>query len=850
MTSRPYYLPRTSIKRLCTLAVVLMAFLGISLTNRSVTATRSSLPPGYSSTDIDVKFRDGTDVDLSKMKSVLPRNLANSITHSNKIFNVPNDKLDKIREKGWSHSRKRLPDLNLWFRLSLKPGTDPVTFLADLKQMPGIEIAEPAPLPQIPPAITPDFTASQGYLDAATGGIDARFSWTKPNGNGAGITIYDVEYSWNQNHEDLSKAHGIPLLLNPGDSAIDPFSDNNHGTAVLGEMIADNDSKGVTGISWGADVRMAPANTANLGYNPANAILLAVADGSPGDVILIEQQANVCGLSAFGPTEWISSVFDAIQTAVANRFVVVEAAGNGNVNLDQAACGATFNRNVRDSGAIIVGAGQPPSSGSDRQRESFSTYGSRVDLQGWGSRVQTTGYGAYQNPDDPSNANFWYTSGFNGTSSASPIVTGAAANLQAIAINRFGTPLTPFELRQLLVETGSAQLGTTTEHIGPRPDLKSVFTLLTGPPTDIFILVDTSGSFFDDLPNFKAQVPTIISTLKASNPNTRFGLGSFEDYPIMPFGDPGSGDVAYRRNIDLTFDTAAVEAVISGLFTRSGFDLPQSQLPALFQAASGSGQDLSGLGFPGASIPAGQQANFRNGATKLFLLWTDAAFHLPGDAGSIGYPGPSFADTVAAILALDPPKVIGISSGGVGVSDLQAMAAATNAFAPPGGVDCDADGVVDLPEGAPLVCTISATGAGIGAAIIATVQAAAEPEPVSVTVDIKPGTGPNCIQPSSRGVISVAVLGSSVDVTQIDLATIQIDDDGDVSTAGVSPLRSSFEDVDGDGKLDLVLKFRTQDLNTAGMFSLADSLFITGGLKDGQQIRGSDRISLVPKCHE
>jgi hypothetical protein len=178
------------------------------------------------------------------------------------------------------------------------------------------------------------------------------------------------------------------------------------------------------------------------------------------------------------------------------------------------------------------------------------------------------------------------------------------------------------------------------------------------------------------------------------------------------------------------------------------------------------------------------------------------------------------------------------------------MAAATNAFAPPGGVDCNADGIVDLPEGAPLVCTIPSTGAGIGSAIIAVVEAAAEPEPISITVDIKSGSGNNCIQPKSRGVISVAVLGSTVDVTQIDLATIQIDDDDDPSTAGVSPERSSFEDVDGDGKVDLVLKFRTQELNTAGMFSNGDSLFVTGGLKDGQQIRGSDSVSLVPKCHE
>ena len=85
------------------------------------------------------------------------------------------------------------------------------------------------------------------------------------------------------------------MLLNPGDSAVDPFNDDNHGTAVLGEIIADNDTKGVTGISWGATIGLAPANTANLGYNPANAILLAVADGSAGDVILIEQRTPICG---------------------------------------------------------------------------------------------------------------------------------------------------------------------------------------------------------------------------------------------------------------------------------------------------------------------------------------------------------------------------------------------------------------------------------------------------------------------------------------------------------------------------------------------------------------------------
>jgi len=372
---------------------------GLSNNPAPTKATRPTIPAGYSSQTIHVKFREGTNVDLPL--EVIPPGLTNAVASHTKLFSLPKQKLDELQARGRSHLGKTLPDLNRWVEITLQSGTDAAAFLEELKRLPSVEIAEPAPLPQPPPHITPDFTGNQGYLDPAPGGIEARFSWTIPGGNGSGVTIYDVEYSWHQTHEDLSKARGIPLLLNPSDSAADPFNDDNHGTAVLGEMIADNNTKGVTGISWGANIGLAPDNTSNLGYNPANAILLAVDNGSAEDVILVEQQFVVCGLNAdpavglvaFGPVEWLSSVFQVIQAAVAQGFVVIEAAGNGNVNLDQVACGGSFDRTVRDSGAIIVGAGQPPSSGADRQRAGFSTFGSRVDLQGWGSDVATTGYG-------------------------------------------------------------------------------------------------------------------------------------------------------------------------------------------------------------------------------------------------------------------------------------------------------------------------------------------------------------------------------------------------------------------------------------------------------------------------
>ncbi len=706
-------------------------------------------PPGFSD-GIQVRFVEGADV--SPPTDALGP-LAASVSSIVKLFTLPAATLDALAAAG-----EDLPDLNLWFQIVLSTGVDPGNFLGDLQALATVEVAEFVPLPAPLPAVTPDFTGNQGYLGPAPDGIDADFSVTIPGGDGTGITIYDVEYEWNQTHEDLSQAAGVALLLNPGDVAVGPFNNNDHGTAVLGELIADNDTKGVTGISFGADIGLAPANTQNLGYNVANAILLAVADGKAGDVILIEQQTAACSAGpcdatqvGCGPVEWGQAAFDAIQTAVANRITVVEAAGNGNVNLDQAACNSRFDRTVRDSGAIIVGAGGAGGAGNDRERLGFSSYGSRVDVQGWGASVMTTGYGtSYVNPDDSTNPNFFYRSTFGGTSSASPIVTGAVANLQGIALQMFGTPLLPFQIRSLLQGTGSPQLGDTSRNIGPRPDLQGAIAAITAGAVDLFFLVDLSSSFADDLPIFQAQAPGIVSSIQTANPNVRFGLAKYEDYPISPFGSAADGDKAYERLVDLTFATTLVLDTIDGLVTRSGGDPPQSQLPALFQAASGAGQDLSGMGFAGASIPAGQQANFRNGSTKLFLLWTDAAFHLPADPGDIPYPGPGFVETVAAIAALDPPKVLGISSGGGGFADLQAIALATGALAPVGGVDCDGDGGVDIPAGEPLVCDIAASGEGIGEAVVDLVIAAIEAQrPVARCTDVDTTTDP--------GVCSAAV---------------------------------------------------------------------------------------------
>jgi serine protease AprX len=288
-------------------------------------------------------------------------------------------------------------------------------------------------------------------------------------------------------------------------------------------------------------------------------------------------------------------------------------------------------------------------------------------------------------------------------------------------------------------ETFSAA-GSFSVNVGSTP---------SGDPIDVYLLVDLTGSFYDDLPVFKAQAATVISTLTASNSNIRFGLGKFEDYPIYPFGVAAYGDEAYERLADLTFDTNLVLNAINGLSTQygKGWDTPESQLPALYQTATGAGQNLSGVGYPGASIPAGQQANFRSEAAKLIILWTDAPFHRPGDPGDIPYPGPGFAETANAINSLGDAFVLGVEPTGVGTtavssssqqnlqplkadsisaastSDLVRMVSATGAFAGDDGVDCDDDGTIDIHPGQPLVCTVGSAGEGIGEAIISLVEA-------------------------------------------------------------------------------------------------------------------------------
>lgn len=390
-----------------------------------------------------------------------------------------------------------------------------------------VEYAELASLdcPPPPPAadiapVTPSLVALQTYRQAANG-IDLDYLWNTYGITGdPSLNIRDCEYDFNASHEDLSGlVHWQPNVV----SRFTGYG-NDHGTAVMGILASGRNNYGTTGSVPDCTTWFYPEfSTLTTGTQDRTAcVTAAIAHSSPGDIVMLEMQIDgpAAGSSDYVPAEYTMSVWQAVKTGSDAGVITIAAAGNGNQNLDLASLFSDYHARG-DSGAILVGAGD-----AARVKSSFSTYGSRINLQGWGSAVFSTGYGTYATYGKDSNQK--YTATFDGTSSATPIVTSAAALIQSVAIRMLGTRLTPARMRTLLTTTGRPQTGTTatSQPIGPRPDLRAatISLLASDPPT--FATLESWGiyHFATPTPDLSAdpdhdQLSNLIEYMLGTQPN-------------------------------------------------------------------------------------------------------------------------------------------------------------------------------------------------------------------------------------------------------------------------------------------------------------------------------------------
>lgn len=380
------------------------------------------------------------------------RNSAESIEKLKRIFKVEtsvksNDHIIKLAERF-----EKFPEIEYATILSNEP-------------------IEPPALPAF--VITPNLETSQTYL-FENPGINVNYAWSRGI-TGQNIKVRDVEYGFRKSHEMLVSRNTVQLesgiapnasLTNPSSSY---YSWLDHGTAVMSILGSEKDNIGLSGSVYNAAELKGFLEWTTTSYNRVAAVTRSINASQSGDIILYEMQTGGQN-SNYVLAEYDNLIWDLTKAATDSGIIIIAAAGNGNENLDSSFYAAYNARG--NSGAIIVGAG---TSNTTHSKLSFSTYGSRVDVQGWGQSVLAAGYGGWATYDGDGNRTYTL---FSGTSSATPVVSSAAILIQSYYQQATGQYLTPAAMRSLLVTTGIPQGGVLTTKIGPLPNIKAAIEQL------------------------------------------------------------------------------------------------------------------------------------------------------------------------------------------------------------------------------------------------------------------------------------------------------------------------------------------------------------------------------------
>ncbi|WP_343717179.1 S8 family serine peptidase [Inquilinus sp.] len=278
------------------------------------------------------------------------------------------------------------------------------------------------------PAPTDPLYAQQWHLTGPWG-IDLGNAWDEYTGAGVVVAVHDQGIDFN--HPDLKDNIDTAASFNAstgGTGGAPRTADDNHGTAVAGLIAAERNGTGVVGVAYGATLLSYydPLLFTTLATGAANARNHAAADAdvlsnSWGYGNLFYDSPDSAFADDFGSTQFAAARAATINAATNGRdglgTVIVQSAGNTRDYGDDTNLHSFGNNRW----TITVGATNQDGSLSD-----YSTPGASILVGAPGSPVDgtivttdRTGTAGYAAGD--------YTTSFNGTSAAAPMVSGVVA---------------------------------------------------------------------------------------------------------------------------------------------------------------------------------------------------------------------------------------------------------------------------------------------------------------------------------------------------------------------------------------------------------------------------------------
>src|SRR6266536_426685 len=310
------------------------------------------------------------------------------------------------------------------------------------------------------------------------------------------------------------------------------------------------------------------------------------------------------------------------------------------------------------------------------------------------------------------------------------------------------------------------------------------------------------------------------------------GVALQSDAKIVAAGQGGSSfDFALARynadgSLDTSFGSGGIVTTDFGFGSGFGGALA-IQSDGKIVAAGRAGSDFVVARYNGDCSP---DASFGSGGivtTDFGGLLFDAAFAVALQSnGKIVVAGSALgtsADFALARYTTDGNLDASFGSGGKVTTDFGGFDVAS-------GVALQADG------------KIIAAGQGGSGSDFALARYQGDTSAIAVSVDIKPGEVPNPINPGSNGTTPVAILSTSnFDApSQVDTNSLKFGRTGNEASLAFC---SSPQDVNADGRLDVVCHFTTKE---AGFQSGDTQGVLTGQTVAGTPIRGTDSVVIVP----